>query len=173
MKKVLALLLLIMLCVSAFSQNKQNLPPTSTIDVSVITKSDKLVESFKIKNKRYSVYCGYQQLNDNLRQEIGDTLEVYKIVAEKRRSSEMEITKYATRNGKIIRKSFYKIESDTLTVISEAYDYIGAFRMTDRYITDKYGLKKISDTMEGVNTKNLSDKYQKPAVMRPPVPAKN
>ncbi|MBE9598413.1 hypothetical protein [Pedobacter sp. MC2016-24] len=75
--------------------------------------------------------------------------------------------------AKLFIKVFYKVENDTLTVITDHYDYIGAFRMTDRYVTDKYGLKKISGKMKGIDTENLSDKYQKPAEMKAPPPAKN
>lgn len=175
MKKILTLLLLTTFCISAFSQKKPKPKPPEvlTVGTSKITSKDKLIGTFKIKNKQYNIYCGYQDLNSNLRQEKGDTLEVYKIVADKWKYSEMEITKYATRKGKIIVEGFYKIEKDTLIVTTDAYDYIGAYRMTDKYITDKYGLKKVSDEMKAIDTQNLSDRYIKSAEMNVPPPARN
>lgn len=104
-----------------------------------------------------------------------DTLEVYKFVQiekDKWKFSEFEIIKYATRNGKIIREGSYKIENDTLMVVTDFYSYSGSYRMTDKYITDKYGLKQISDEMKSIDTENLSDKYIKPAKMIVPPPTR-
>lgn len=175
MKKILTLLFLTTFCISAFSQKKPKPKPPEvlTVETSKITINDKLIGDFKIKNKKYNIYCGYQNPNSFLQQENGDTLQVYKIVADKSKYSEMEITKYATRKGKIIRESFYKIEKDTLIVTAEYFDYSGAFRLTDKYITDKYGLKKVSDEIKSIDTENLSDKYIKPAKMNLPPPIKN
>lgn len=177
MKKILTLLLLITFSISAFSQ--KGLKPKgvfSTVGTSEITKNDKLIGSFKIKNKRFNIYCGYQGLNSNLRQVQGDTLEVYKIVSfekDKWKHSEFEIKKYATRNGKIIIEGSYKVENDTLTVVTKSYDYIGAYQIIAKYVTDKYGLKEISNEMKSIETENLSDKYIKPAEMKVPPPARN
>ncbi|MBC8987026.1 hypothetical protein H9X96_14730 [Pedobacter sp. N36a] len=172
MKRIFTLILFTTFFTNAFSQKKPK-PEFRTVGTSDIAKNDKWKEDFKIKKEKFNIYLGYQAINSDLRQINGDTLEVYKITFDKRKSSEMEITKYATRNGKIIREGFYKVENDTLTVINDDYDYIGAFRMTDKYVTDKYGLKKISGKMKGIDTENLSDKYQKPAEMKAPLPAKN
>lgn len=170
MKKIMTLLLLTTFCISALSQQK---PKKLTVGTSGITKKDKLIDNFKIKNKKYNVYLGYIEPSWALQQEKEDTLLVYKIVAEKYKYSELEINKYATRNGKIIRESFYNIKSDTLTVITNFYDYYNADCIIDKYIIDKYGLKKISDIMKGIDTQNLSDKYLKPAEMKVPPSAKN
>ncbi|WP_123867253.1 hypothetical protein [Chryseobacterium joostei] len=177
MKKILTFLLLATCCISAFSQKGPKPKGVfSTVGTSEITKKDKLIGTYKIRNKRFNVYCGYQDLDTDLRQEKGDTLEVYKIVSsekDKWKHSEFEITKYATRNGKIIREGFYKAENDTLTVTEHGFDYYNADKLITKYITDKYGLKEISKEMKGINSQNLSDKYLKPAEVKVPPPAKN
>lgn len=175
MKKILTLLLLTTFCISAFSQKKPKPKPPEvlTVGTSKITSKDKLIGNFKIKNKRYNIYCGYQDLNSNLQQEKGDTLEVYKIVADKLKYSEMEITKNATRKGKIIREGFYKIENDTLIVTEHGFDYYNADKLTTKYIAHKYGLKEVSKEMKGIDTKNLSDRYLKPTEVKVPPPARN
>lgn len=81
MKKILEFLLITIFCVSAFSQKGPKPKGVfSTVGTSEITNRDKLIDNFKIKNKRFNVYRGYENLDVNLRQVKGDTLEVYKIV---------------------------------------------------------------------------------------------
>lgn len=101
-------------------------------------------------------------------------LEVYKISFDKRKTSEMEITKYATRESKIICEGFYKVNDDTLTVIYNSYDYIGVFKTITQYSIDTYGFfKVINQNKESINRNKLSDKYLKLAEVNVPQPAKN
>lgn len=173
MKKILTLLILTTFCISAFSQKKPEQPP-KTAGTSDILKTDKWIENFKIKKEKFNVYLGYQDIEPMIQQIKGDTLEVYKITFDKRKSSEMEFTKYATINGKIIREGFYKIENDTLTVISNSYNYIGAFKTTIQYSVDKYGFfKVINENSESIDRNKLSDKYLKLPEVNVPPPAKN
>jgi len=174
MKKTLTLLLLTLLYFPAFSQEKPAPPKLRSAGTSEILKTDKWVENFKIKKEKFNVYLGYQKLNDILRQENGDTLEVYKITFDKRKSSEKEITKYATRKGKIICEGSYKVSGDTLTIIYNSFDYIGAYKSTAQYTIDKYGFfKEIGVKTESIDTDKLSDKYLKPAELKVPEPPKN
>ena len=126
MKKILTVLLFTSFCISAFSQKKSELPKvvgTSTVGTSTITKKDKLIDNFTIKNKKYKIYLGNIEPNWALEQEKADTLLVYKIIAENYKYSELEFNKYATRKGKIIRESFYNIKNDTLTIIEKSFDW--------------------------------------------------
>jgi len=136
MKKIFTLILFTTFFTNAFSQKKPKLE-LRTVGTSDISKTDKWKENFTIKKKKFNVYLGYQYLSQNLRQAKGDTLEVYKITFDKLKSSEIEITKYATRNGRIIIEGSYKVENDTLIVCTNTYDYIGAYRMTDKYVIGK------------------------------------
>lgn len=174
MKTILTIILLIVVNTSLFSQQK-GLPPEGDFllaGTSKISKNDKWIGNFTINKKIYRVYCGYQTPNPDLQQKENDTLAVYKIAPDKSKYSELEITKLATRNGKIIGEEFYKVEHDTLTIVANSYDYIGTFKSTSKYVTDKYGLKMISQKTENINTDTLSDKYLKPAEMNVIFPAK-
>lgn len=173
MKNILTLILLTVFFTNSFSQKKPN-PIPRIAGTSDLSKSDKWRENFIIKKEKFNVYLGYQSLNSNLRQIKGDTLAVYKIAFDKRKSSIMEITKYATRNGKIVAEGSYEIKKDTLITIANSYDYIGAFKIITKYSTDKYGFfEEINQKMLGIDTEKLSDKYLKPAEMKVPPPAKN
>ena len=164
MKKIFSFIFLTTFFINAFSQKKSNQPKLIPVETSTVSKADKWVENFVIKQKKYKVYTSYNDpKNSALRQKKGDTLQIYKILDNK--YIELEINKYATRNGKIIRESSYTVKNDTLIIITDDYDYTGAYRTTDKYVTYKYGLKKISDTMKAIDTDTLSDKYLKSAEM--------
>lgn len=173
MKEIFALIFFISLNTSTQSQNKTKEPEFVTVaGSSEISTQDKWIANFSIKKDVFNVYCGYQQPSSLLQQEANDTLEVYKISYLDGKISKLEITKFATRNGKISVEGFYKIEKDTLTVVTDYYDYMGAFRITDLYVTDQYGFKKLSDKMEAIHTDSLSDRYIKPSEMLVPPAAK-
>lgn len=171
MKQFLTLLTIILFSLTAPAQKPP--PPKARIaGTSDITKKDKWIESFKLKQQKFHVYYGVQNPEPNLNQKAGDTLVLYKIAAIAAKFSTLEITKLATRNGKIIAEGSYKVAGDTLWVYTDTYDYIGAYRLTDIYITDKYGLKKISDKMEAIPSEAITDKHQKPAEIKSVLPAK-
>lgn len=168
------LLLLLTLTIFSLTTSAQKPPPAKLriAGTSDLTQKDKLVERFTLGKKKFTVYCGPQAPKWELRQEPGDTLKVYKIAAAGATFSTQEITQLATRKGKIIAEGTYKIDNDTLHVYSNVYDYTGAYRLTDIYISDQCGLKKIADKMEAIRYETITDKYLKPAEMKPILPAK-
>ncbi|TKC01756.1 hypothetical protein [Pedobacter cryotolerans] len=172
--KISFLILLSFVSMGAFSQNKRPKPVAQRIvGTSDILKTDKRLADFSIKKTKFNVYLGYQKPDGlpELRKE--DTLQVYKITLDKLKFSHLEIVKYATKNGKIITEGSYKLKNDTLTVTQNAYDYIGSFCMTKKYITDKWGLKEISDDMKGIPIENLTERHLKPAEMKVPIGTKH
>ncbi len=171
MKNLCVLLILILASLSASAQKPP--PPKSRIaGTSEITQKDKRVEQITLGKKKFTIYCGPQAPKWELRQESGDTLQVYKFTTPGSTYSIFEIQKLATRKGKIIGESSYKVVNDTLYVYTNSYDYIGAYRITDIYVSDKYGLKKIADKMEAIKYESITDAYLKPAEMKTIFPAK-
>lgn len=171
MKQFLTLLTFVLFSLTAPAQ-KPPPPKASIAGTSAITKKDKWIESFTLGRQKFNVYFGYQAPEPHLNQKAGDTLALYKIAAIATKFSTLEITRLATRSGKIIAEGTYKVSNDTLWVYTDTYDYIGAYRLTDVYITDKYGLKKISDKMEAIRSESITDKHQKSAEMKTIFPAK-
>lgn len=172
MKKTILLLITLLVTITGFSQKKESPKPP---EVPSISKNDKWVENFSLKKEKFKVFCGYQPPSKYMDQKNNDTLVQYKIAFYKNTYSLLEITKLATKNGKIIREGYYTVKNDTLTVITDYYDYYHTGRITDIYVLDKYGfLKKISDKMSIIKTDSLSDRYLKPIKFEaPPLPAKN
>lgn len=168
------LFILFTLTLYGITATAQKPPPhkAGMAGISAITKKDKWIDSFTIGRQKFNVYCGYQHPEPNLDQKAGDTLVLYKIAALSATFSTLEITRLATRNGKIIAEGSYKVANDTLQVCTNTYDYIGAYRLTDIYVTDKYGLKKIADKMEAIRSGTISDRYRQPAKMKSILPAK-
>lgn len=172
MQKILTIILAFV-SINAFAQKT---PPPKAVKIagtSDILKTDRRQADFSIKKTKFNVYLGYQKPEPMIRQEKGDTLQVYKIALDKLKFSHLEIVKYATRKGDIIREGKYKLANDTLTVTQNSYDYIGAYTITTKYITDKWGLKKVSDDMKGIKLENLTDRHLKPAEMKVPVEPRN
>jgi hypothetical protein len=172
MQKILTIFLAFV-SINAFAQKT---PPPKAVKIagtSDILKTDKRQADFSIKKTKFNVYLGYQKPEEMIRQEKSDTLQVYKITRDKLKFSDLEIVKYATRKGKIIGEGKYKLVNDTLTVTQNSYDYIGAYTITTKYITDKWGLKKVSDDMKGIKLENLTDRHLKPAEMKVPVEPRN
>lgn len=172
MQKILTIFLAFV-SINAFAQKT---PPPKAVKIagtSDILKTDKRQADFSIKKTKFNVYLGYQKPEEMIRQEKGDTLQVYKITRDKLKVSDLEIVKYATRKGKIVGEGKYKLANDTLTVTQNSYDYIGAYTITTKYITDKWGLKKVSDDMKGIKLENLTDRHLKPAEMKVPVEPRN
>lgn len=172
MKKILITAFLLV-AIGAFSQKKPRPEPPKLVGTSEIEKTDERLGDFLIKKKKFNVYLGSQKPDSDLRQEIGDTLQSYKITLDKRKYSELEIPKFATRSGKIIAEGSFTVTNDTLTVVQNAYDYIGSYCITKKYITDKWGLKLVFDEMKGIKLEHLTDRHLKPAAMRIPLPARN
>lgn len=171
MKKLLVLLALILPGITVCAQKTP--PPKSRMaDTSDISKKDKQVEVFTLGRKKFTIYLGAQAPKWELNQASGDTLQVYKVAAAGTTYSILEITKLATRDGKIIAEGSYAVAKDTLYIYSDSYDYIGAYRLTDIYISDKYGLKKIADNMEAIKSEMITDRHLKPAEMKTIFPAK-
>lgn len=159
---------------SAFAQKKPRPEPPKTAGTSDILKTDKHLADFSIKKTKFNVYLGYQKPEEMIRQEKGDTLQAYKITKDKLKFSHLEIVKFATRKGKIIAEGKFSLVNDTLVVIQNSYDYIGSFAITTKYITDKWGFKKVSDDMKGIPLEQLTERHLKPAEMKvPPLPARN
>lgn len=171
MKKLLVLLTLTLPGITTSAQ-KPPPPKARMAGSSNISKKDKQVVQFTLGRKKFTIYCGDQAPKWELNQASGDTLQVYKIAAAGTTYSILEITKLATRDGKIIAEGTYAITNDTLYVYSNSYDYIGAYRLTDIYISDKYGLKKIADNMEAIKSEAITDRHLKPAEMKTIFPAK-
>lgn len=172
MQKILTIILAFV-SINAFAQK---IPPPKAVKIagtSDILKTDRRQADFSIKKTKFNVYLGYQKPEEMIRQEKGDTLQVYKITRDKLKVSDLEIVKYATRKGKIIGEGKYKLTNDTLIVTQNSYDYIGAYTITTKYITDKWGLKKVSDDMKGIKLENLTDRHLKPAEMKVPVEPRN
>lgn len=172
MRKILTIILAFV-SINAFAQKT---PPPKAVKIagtSDILKTDKRQADFSIKKTKFNVYLGYQKPEEMIRQEKGDTLQVYKITRDKLKFSDLEIVKYATRKSKIIGEGKYKLTNDTLIVTQNSYDYIGAYTITTKYITDKWGLKKVSDDMKGIKLENLTDRHLKPAEMKVPVEPRN
>lgn len=172
MQKILTIILAFV-SINAFAQKT---PPPKAVKIagtSDILKTDKRQADFSIKKTKFNVYLGYQKPEEMIRQEKSDTLQVYKITRDKLKFSDLEIVKYATRKGKIIGEGKYKLANDTLIVTQNSYDYIGAYTITTKYITDKWGLKKVSDDMKGIKLENLTDRHLKPAEMKVPVEPRN
>nr|WP_198999606.1 hypothetical protein [Flavobacterium sp. ASV13] len=170
MKKTIILLIVIFIKTTAFSQKKKSSQLPITIGTSEILRTDKWIENFSIKKEKFNVYCGYQKRVCNLEEDKIDTLIVYKIAFDKAKYSQLEITKLAVENGKIISEGYYMIKNDTLKVVMNYYNYIEASRITDIYVLDKYRfLKKISDKMEAIENEKLSNKYRKPLRVNVPL----
>lgn len=174
MKKILIFFILLLIGNFAFSQKRRDPPPTKDriAGTSDITKNDKWVANLLIKKKKFNVYCGYQPISSNLEQTANDTLQVYKVTLDKYKVSTLEITKYATQNGKIIAEGSYSMNNDTLTVKSRSFNYFGALEAIETYTSDKYGLKKIADKLVAIEISSLSDRYLMPAEVKVPMPAK-
>lgn len=173
MKKILAIILAFV-SISVFAQKKTPPPAVvKTAGTSDILKTDKRLADFSIKKTKFNVYLGYQEPERMIRQEKGDTLQVYKITKDKLKFSHLEIVKYATRKGKIIEEGKFILINDTLVVTQNMYDYIGSYSMVKKYVTDKWGLKEVSDDMKGIKLENLTDRHLKPAEMKSPPPARN
>lgn len=172
MKKILTIILALF-SINTFAQKGPPPKPPRTAGTSDILKTDKRLADFTIKKTKFNVYLGYQKPEEMIRQEKGDTLQVYKITRDKLKFSHLEITKYATRKGKIIVEGSFSLVNDTLIVTQKSYDYIGAYCITKKYITDKWGLKELSDDMKGIPHDQLTERHLKPAEMKVPPPAKN
>lgn len=173
MKKILTIILAFV-CVNVSAQKKTPPPqPPRTAGTSDILKTDKRLADFSIKKTKFNVYLGYQKPEEMIRQEQGDTLQVYKITLDKLKFSHLEVVKFATRKGKIIGEGKFSLVNDTLVVMQNSYDYIGSFAMTTKYITDKWGLKKVSDDMKGISFEKLTERHLKPAEMKVPPPTRN
>lgn len=171
--RLITTLIIVLANLMAFAQKT---PPPVAVRVagtSDILKTDKRLADFSIKKTKFNVYLGYQEPEEMIQQEKGDTLQVYKIALFPRKFSHLEITKYATRKGQIIREGRYYLKNDTLTVVAKFYDYIGAYAITTKYITDKWGLKQVSDDMKSIPLEKLTEQHLKPAEMKVPPPAKN
>lgn len=172
MKKFITIFI-ILISIKTFAQKG---PPPKTVRLagtSDILKTDKRLADFSIKKTKFNVYLGYQKPDEIQRQQKNDTLYKYKITLDKLKFSHLEIAKYGTRAGKIILEGSYKLVNDTLIVTENFYDYIGSFCITTKYITDKWGLKKVSDDMKGISIENLNERHLKPVEMKDPPPAKN
>jgi hypothetical protein len=173
MKEILTIILAFV-SISVLAQKKTPLPPAvRTVGTSDILKTDKRLADFSIKKTKLNVYLGYQEPERMIRQEKSDTLQVYKIAKDKLKFSHLEITKYATRKGKIIGEGKYSLVNDTLIVTQNMYEYIGAYSMVKKYVTDKWGLKLIDDDMKGIPLEKLTERHLKPAEMKVPAPAGN
>ena len=172
MKKILTLII----ATISFNSFAQKGPPPATVRLagtSDILKTDKRLADFTIKKTKFNVYLGYQKPSEIRQQSKGDTLQVYKITRDKLNFSHLEVVKYGTKNGKIILEGSYKLLNDTLIITENFYDYMGSFCITTKYITDKWGLKKVSDDMKSIKLENLTERHLKPAEMKAPPPAKN
>lgn len=169
MKKIITLIISL-ISINAFAQKS---PPPATVRLagtSDILKTDKRLSDFSIKKTKFNTYLGYQKPEQMRQQKKGDTLKVYKITRDKLNFSHLEIVKHGTKNGKIILEGTYQVVNDTLIVTENSYDYIGAYKMTTKYVTDKWGFKKVSGDMKGIPLKNLTERHLKPAEMKvPPV----
>ncbi|WAC42542.1 hypothetical protein [Pedobacter sp. SL55] len=172
MKKIF-LLIAALTSINAVAQ--KNPPPVAVTiaGTSDILKTDQRLADLIINKKKFNVYLGYQKPDEMRQQKKGDTLQVYKITNDKLKFSHLEIVKYGTKDGKIILEGKYKLVKDTLIVTANFYDYIGAHCITTKYVTDKWGLKKVWDDMKGIPLKNLTERHLKPAEMKVPPPAKN
>jgi len=164
-------LLVIILASLSINALAQKTPPPKMVRLagtSDVLKTDKRFTDLVVNKTRFNVYLGYQKPEEMIRQEKGDTLQVYKITRDKLKFSHLEITKFATRKGKIIREGKYDIVKDTLITTQNFYDYIGSYCITTKYITDKYGFKKVSDHMKPIKLEKLTDRHLKPAEMLSP-----
>lgn len=173
MKKILPIIL-VLVSISVFAQKKTSPPPVvRTAGTSEILKTDKRLADFSVKKIKFNVYLGFQEPERMIRQERGDTLQVYKITKDKLKFSDLEVVKFATRKGKIIGEGKFSLVNDTLIVTQNMYDYIRAYSMVKKYVTNKWGLKKVSEDMKGISLENLTERHLKPAEMKVPPPAKN
>jgi len=169
----LFILIIVLISIKTFAQKG---PPPKTVRLagtSDILKTDKHLVDFNVKKTKFNVYLGYQKPDEMQRQQKSDTLQKYKITLDRLKFSHLEIAKYGTRAGKIILEGNYKLANDTLVVTENFYDYIGSFCITTKYITDKWGLKKVSDKMKEIPLENLTERHLKPAEMKVPPPRKN
>jgi len=170
MKKILTVILAFV-SISTFAQ-KETPPATVRLaGTSDLLKTDKRLADFSIKNTKFNVYLGYQKPTEMRQQKKGDTLQVYKITRDKLKFSHLEVVKYATIGNEIIVDGGYRVVNDTLIVAQNFYDYMGAYCITTKYVTDKYGLKKISDDMKGIKSEKLLNRHRKAAEMKSPPPA--
>lgn len=105
-------ILIISLNVCCFAQPKnKRIPPKEEAMIagtSKITSTDKLVESITLKNQKFNVYQSVITNNKTFEMEPNDTVQLYKIAPVKYKYSTLEITKYATRKGKIVVEGSYK-----------------------------------------------------------------
>lgn len=163
MKKLLTAIALMLINTIAMAQEK----PRAVVGMSEVTKNDKWVESFVLGKKKYNVYLSETTI-DPLEGNDAIVIQLYKIVPDKRKYSDLEFPKLNTQNGKITGESAYKVINNTLVVTNDSYDYIGAYRTIEVYVPYKYGLKKISDKMVAIDTDKLPDSYLKPAEMKQP-----
>lgn len=163
MKTLFTLLLSLFISTATLAQEK----PDAVVGQSQVTKKDKLVESFVLGKKKYNVYLSETTI-DPLEGNDAIVIQLYKIVPDKRKYSDLEFPKLNTQNGKITGESAYKVINNTLVVTNDSYDYIGAYRTIEVYVPYKYGLKKISEKMVAIDTDKLPDSYLKPAEMKQP-----
>ena len=163
MKTLLTLLLSLLTSNIALAQEK----PDAVVGQSQLTRKDKLVQSIMLGKKKFNIYLSEKTADGE------GTYQLYKIVENKRKHSELEFPKQTIKKGKITAEGSYKIVNNTLVVTNDSYDYIGAYRITEVYVPDKYGLKMTSDKMVAIDTDKLPDTYLKPAEMKQPFPAKN
>ncbi|MCD0489933.1 hypothetical protein LPB86_16950 [Pedobacter sp. MC2016-14] len=166
--KCLLVIIISLISIPIFAQKN---PPPKTVRLagtSDILKTDKRLADFMINKTKFNVYLGYQKPDEMREQKKGDTLQKYKIAKDKLKFSHLEIVKYGTRNGKVILEGKYKLRNDTLFVSENFYDYIGAYCITTKYVTDEWGLKKVWDNMKGIPLQNLTERHLKPAEMKSP-----
>lgn len=165
-------LIIALVNINAFAQRA--LPPATVrvAGTSDILKTDKRLPDLIIKKTKFNVYLGYQKPEEMRQQKKGDTLQKYKIAKDKFKFSHLEIVKFATIDGEIVGDGKYSLVKDTLIVSENFYDYLGAFCITTKYVTDKWGLKKLSDDMKGIALTNLTERHRKPVEMKAPPPAK-
>lgn len=175
MKKILIFFILFLAGNIAFSQKRGDLPPTKDpiAGRSDIAKYDNWVDNLVIKKKKFNIYCGYQPISSELGQIAGDTLQIYKFTLDKYKVSTLEITRFATKEGKIITEGSYSVNNDTLILKTRSFNYFGALEVIETYTADNYGLKKIAEKLTPIATSSLSERYLLPAAVNVPMPAKN
>lgn len=88
---------------------------------------------FHSQKEKFTVYCTYKTPNVNLEQKKNDTLIQYKIAHCKTSYNQLEVIKLTTKSGKIIREGYYTGKNNTLTVVTDSYDYYNATRITYIY----------------------------------------
>ena len=119
------------------------------------------VSSIKIKNKKLAVYLSTEIYKNENSSTENDSIQTIKIAVDNQKYSEINIIKFKTKKGFIVNEGSYKVENDTLIVYEDMYDYIGAYRIIEKYIPDQFGMKKISEEMISIDTDSLPDNYLK------------